>query len=94
LLKATVGAEFLDEEWHPVSTEDVNSNNNVAVRATMCGRDTIDLRHDPRQGGQSAPTIARRAHKQQSADLAERFLPVQKSCRLPLVHLAQPVEYE
>jgi hypothetical protein len=48
LLKATVGAEFLDEEWHPVSTEDANSNDNVAVRATMSGLDTIDLRHDPK----------------------------------------------
>jgi hypothetical protein len=52
LLKATVGAEFLDEEWHPVSTKYINSTDNVAVCATMCGRDIIDLLHDPRQGGQ------------------------------------------
>jgi hypothetical protein len=48
LLKATVEAEFFGEEWHPVSTKYTNSTENVAVRATMCGRDTIDLRHDPR----------------------------------------------
>jgi len=48
LLKASVGAEILDEEWHPVSTNDANKTGNVAVRATMCGRDTIDLRHDPK----------------------------------------------
>ena len=46
MLKATVGAEFVDEEWHPVSTKYTNSTENVAVRASMCGRDTIDLRHD------------------------------------------------
>jgi hypothetical protein len=47
LLKATVGVESLDEEWHPVSTKDTNSTENVAVWPTMCGRDIIDLRHDP-----------------------------------------------
>jgi hypothetical protein len=50
LLKATVEAELFGEEWHPVSTKCTNSTENVAVRANMCGRDTIDLRHDPRQG--------------------------------------------
>jgi hypothetical protein len=45
LLKATVGVEVFGEEWHPVSTEYTNSTENVAVRATMCERDTIDLRH-------------------------------------------------
>jgi len=48
LLKASVGAEIFDEEWHPVSTKYTNSTENVAARAIMCGRDTIDLRHDPR----------------------------------------------
>jgi hypothetical protein len=48
LLKAIVGAEFFGEEWHPVSTKYTNSTENVAVRPTMCGRGTIDLRHDPR----------------------------------------------
>jgi hypothetical protein len=48
LLKATVGAEFLDEEWHPVSTKYINSTDNVAVCASMYRRDIIDLRHDPR----------------------------------------------
>jgi hypothetical protein len=47
LLKAIVGAELLDEEWHPVSTKYTNSAGKVAVRATMCGRDIIDIRHDP-----------------------------------------------
>jgi hypothetical protein len=47
LLKAIAGAEFLGEEWHPISTKYTNAEN-VAVRPTMCGRDTIDLRHDPR----------------------------------------------
>jgi hypothetical protein len=46
LLKATVEAEFFGEEWHPVSTKYANSTENVAVRATMCGRDTIDRRPD------------------------------------------------
>ena len=45
LLKAIAGAEFPDEEWHPISAEYINSAENVAVRATMYGRDTIDLRH-------------------------------------------------
>jgi hypothetical protein len=48
LLRASVEAEFFGEEWHPVSTKYTNSTENVAVRATMCGRDIIDLRHDPR----------------------------------------------
>ena len=52
LLKATVGAEFVGEEWHPVSTKYANSMENVAVRATMCGYDTIDLRHDPGESDQ------------------------------------------
>jgi len=42
LLKASVGAEIFDEEWHPIVTKGANSTNNVAVRATMCRRD-IDL---------------------------------------------------
>jgi hypothetical protein len=46
LLKASVGAEIFDEEWHPISTKYTNSTGNAAVRATMCGRDTIDLRHE------------------------------------------------
>jgi hypothetical protein len=48
LLKATVEAEFFGEEWHPVSTKHINSTENVGVHATLCGRDTIDLRYDPR----------------------------------------------
>jgi hypothetical protein len=44
LLKASVGAEIFDEEWHPIVTKDANSTDTVAVRATMCRRDTIDLR--------------------------------------------------
>jgi hypothetical protein len=48
LLKATVGAEFFGEEWHPVSTKYTNSTKIVPVGATMYGRDIIDLRHDPR----------------------------------------------
>jgi hypothetical protein len=43
LLKASVGAEFFDEEWHAVSTRDANSTDKVAVRASMSRRDTIDL---------------------------------------------------
>jgi len=43
LLKATVGAEFLDEEWHPASPKYTNSTENVAVRLIMYGRDRIDL---------------------------------------------------
>ena len=46
MLKATVGAEIFDEVWHPIATKDANSTDNVAVRATMCRRDTIDLRHE------------------------------------------------
>lgn len=46
LLKAIAGAEFPDEEWHPISTQYINSTENVAVGATMYGRDTIDLRHE------------------------------------------------
>ena len=46
MLKVTVGAELFDEEWHPVSTKDANSTDNVAVRPSMCRRDTIDLRHE------------------------------------------------
>jgi hypothetical protein len=46
LLKASVGVEIFDEEWHPIVTKDANSTDNVAVRATMCRRDTIDLRHE------------------------------------------------
>ena len=44
MLKATLGAEFLGEEWHPVSTKYINSAENLAIRVTMRGRDTIDLR--------------------------------------------------
>jgi hypothetical protein len=54
LLKATVGAEFFDEEWHPVSTKYTNSTENVAVRATMCERDPIDLRHGGKQAAITA----------------------------------------
>jgi hypothetical protein len=46
LLKASVGPELFGEEWHPVSTRDANSTDNVAVRASMCRRDTIGLRHE------------------------------------------------
>ena len=46
MLKASVGAEILDGEWHPIVTKDANSTDNVAVRATMCRRDNIDLRHE------------------------------------------------
>lgn len=46
MLKASVGAEIFDEEWHPIVTKDANSTDNIAVRATMCRRDTIDLRHE------------------------------------------------
>jgi hypothetical protein len=46
LLKASVGAEIFDEEWHPVVTKDANNTDNVAVRATRCWRDMIDLRHE------------------------------------------------
>jgi hypothetical protein len=46
LLKASVGAEIFDEEWHPIVTKDANSTDNVAVRETLCRRDTIDLRHE------------------------------------------------
>jgi hypothetical protein len=46
LLKASVGAEILGEEWHPIVTKDANSTDNVAVCATMCRRDTIDLHHE------------------------------------------------
>ena len=46
MLKASVGAEIFDEEWHPIVTKGANSTDNVAVRATMCMRDTIDLRHE------------------------------------------------
>ena len=45
--KAIVGAEFLDEEWHPVNAKHTSSIDNVAVCATLYGRDIIDLRHDP-----------------------------------------------
>jgi hypothetical protein len=55
LLKATVGAELFGEEWHPVSTKYTNSTENVAVRATMCERDSIDLRH----GGKQSQLMAR-----------------------------------
>ena len=54
MLKATVGAEFFGEEWHPVSTKYTNSFENVAVRATMCERDTIDLRHGEKQAAISS----------------------------------------
>jgi hypothetical protein len=46
LLKASVGAEFFDEEWHPIVTKDADSIDNIAVRTTMCRRDTIDLRDE------------------------------------------------
>jgi hypothetical protein len=46
LLKASVGAEIFDEEWHPIARKDAHSTDNVAVLATMCRRDTIDLRHE------------------------------------------------
>jgi hypothetical protein len=41
LLKAIVGAEFFDEEWHPIVTKDASSTDNAAVRVTMCRRGTI-----------------------------------------------------
>ena len=40
-MKTTVEAEFLAEEWHPVSTKAANSIDNVAVRATLWRRDTV-----------------------------------------------------
>jgi hypothetical protein len=43
LLKATVGAEFLDEAWHPASPKCANSTENVAVRLIAHGGDRIDL---------------------------------------------------
>ena len=46
MLKASVGVEIFDEEWHPIVTKDADSTDNVAMRATMCRRDTIDLRHE------------------------------------------------
>ena len=46
MLKASVGAELFDEEWHPVSKRDANSTGNAAVRANMCRCDTIDLRYE------------------------------------------------
>jgi hypothetical protein len=45
------------------------------------------------KAARSAPTIARRAHKQQSSDSVDRFSPIQKSCRLFLAHPATPAEY-
>jgi hypothetical protein len=62
LLKATVEAEFFDEEWHPLSAKYTNSTENVAVRATMCGRDTISVTIRGK-AARAAPTISRRAHK-------------------------------
>ena len=50
MLKASVGAEIFDEEWHPIVTRDANSTDNVAVRATKCRPDTIDLRHEGLSG--------------------------------------------
>ena len=44
MLKASVRAEIFDEESHALSTQDANSTDNVAVRASMCRRDKIDLR--------------------------------------------------
>jgi len=46
LLKAIVGAEISDEEWHPIVTKDDNSTDNVTARVTMWSRDTINLRHE------------------------------------------------
>jgi hypothetical protein len=43
LLKTSVGADVVDEGWHPLSANDANSAENSAVRVRMCGRDTIDL---------------------------------------------------
>jgi hypothetical protein len=65
LLKASVGAEIFDEEWHPVSTRYTNSIENVAVRATMCERDTIDLRH----GGKQAAITAHWRDSRQNSTL-------------------------
>jgi hypothetical protein len=46
LLTATVGAELLDQGWHPVSTKHTNSPANVALWAIKWWRDKIDLRHE------------------------------------------------
>ena len=48
MLKAIVGAEISDEEWHPIVTKDDNSTDNVKARVTMWRRDMVNLRHDPR----------------------------------------------
>jgi len=45
LLKASVGAESFDEEWHPVSTRDAKSTENVAVAESLGRPDKIDLGH-------------------------------------------------
>jgi len=38
--------EFFDDEEQALSTRQTKSTESVSPRATMCGRDTIDLRHD------------------------------------------------
>jgi len=40
LLKAIVGTEIFDEEWHPIVTRDANNTDTVAVRA-----DYVQARH-------------------------------------------------
>ena len=45
LLKAIVGAEISDEEWHPIVARD-DSTDNVTARVTMWRRDTINLRNE------------------------------------------------
>ena len=41
MLKAIVGAELFDEEWHPVSAKYTVSTENVAVRATITARPAV-----------------------------------------------------
>ena len=46
MLKVTVGVEFPDDDWHPVSTKHSNSSDNIAVHAIKCRRDMVDFRHE------------------------------------------------
>ena len=45
MLKAIAGTEVFDDEWHPVSTKYGNNIDSVAIRATVCKPDNVNLRH-------------------------------------------------
>jgi len=57
LAERTVGAEFFGEEWHPVSTKNANSTDNVRYVGLCAGATQSSLRHDRAKAARAAPPL-------------------------------------